>query len=304
MAAACSGATGVTVVVDRGALGGGIDEVCNASGGGKSATTLFTGAGFSLTYVQQTPGFVCRINGQPASDPCVKTPPTDAYWGLWWSDGTTGSWSYASVGAGSLTVPDGGYVAFAWQSGSRSAPGVPAPAHASASSPTATPSSSPSTGGSGGGSSGGTSGGGGSNGNNGNGGGGNGGGGGGGGNGGHASASPTPSAAGKPSSSASAIASGTPSATPSASVSESPTGKAGRGGKGGPSATPTPSSSALPVTPTDPVSPSAAADGVAEVQTTDDGSPLPVWVVPVVILALAVGAGVMFVVRRRGRPAP
>ena len=88
----------------------------------------------------------------PASDPCVNTPPADAYWGLWWSDGESGSWSYASVGAGSLTVPDGGYVAFAWQSGSQSAPGVPATPHASSSaSPTSSPSSTPSTGGSGGG---------------------------------------------------------------------------------------------------------------------------------------------------------
>jgi hypothetical protein len=286
----------VTVVVDRGALGGGIDEVCNASGGGKTATTLFTGSGFSLTYVQQTPGFVCRINGQPASDPCVQTPPSDAYWGLWWSDGTSGSWSYASVAAGSLSVPDGGYVAFAWQSGSKSPPGVPATAHASSSSPspTATPSSSPSTGGSGGGSGGGGNGGG-------HNGGGNGSGGGNGGGGGHASASPTPSAG--PTSSA-AVASATPSATPSTSVSASPTGKGGNGGTGGPGATPTTSSSALPTPGTDSVSPAASADGSAEVQTTGGGSALPVWVVPVVILALAAGAGVAFVVRRRGRPVP
>jgi hypothetical protein len=111
-AAACSGATGVTVVVDHGALGGGVDQVCNSGGGGHDAISLFTGAGFSLTYVQSQPGFVCRINGQPASDPCVRTPPSDAYWGLWWSDGRSGTWSYSSLGAGSLTVPDGGYVAF------------------------------------------------------------------------------------------------------------------------------------------------------------------------------------------------
>ncbi|MDX6371065.1 MAG: hypothetical protein QOD98_53, partial [Nocardioidaceae bacterium] len=85
-AAACSGATGVTVVVDHGSLGGGVEQVCNAGGGGEDAVSLFTGAGFALTYVQRQPGFVCRINGQPASDPCVNTPPSDAYWGLWWSD--------------------------------------------------------------------------------------------------------------------------------------------------------------------------------------------------------------------------
>ena len=67
----------MTVVVDHGALGGGVDQVCNAVGGGNDATSLFTGAGFSLTYVQRQPGFVCRINGQPASDPCVNTPPVE-----------------------------------------------------------------------------------------------------------------------------------------------------------------------------------------------------------------------------------
>ncbi len=38
----------------------------------------------------------------PADDPCVNTPPADAYWGLWWSDGTTGKWTYSSLGAASL----------------------------------------------------------------------------------------------------------------------------------------------------------------------------------------------------------
>ena len=144
-AAACSGSRGVTVVVDHGALGSGITQACNASGGGKSGTTQFTSTGFSLTYVQRQPGFVCRIDAQPASDPCVNTPPADAYWGLWWSDGKSGSWSYSSVAAGSLTIPDGGYVAFAWQSGTRTAPGVPATAHGGSSAPTRTPSATPTT---------------------------------------------------------------------------------------------------------------------------------------------------------------
>ena len=126
-AAACPSASGVTVVVDHGSLGGGVEQVCNQSGGGNAAASNFTGAGFSLTYVQQQPGFVCRINGQPASDPCVRTPPSNAYWGLWWSDGRSGSWTYSSLGAGSLTVPDGGYVAFAWQSGSQNPRTSPPP---------------------------------------------------------------------------------------------------------------------------------------------------------------------------------
>ena len=145
-AAACSGATGVTVVVDHGALGGGVDQVCNAGGRRNAASSLFTGAGFSLTYVQRQPGFVCRINGQPASDPCVNTPPSNAYWGLWWSDGKSGSWSYSSLGAGSLTVPNGGYVAFAWQTGSLNAPNVVPTPHASTPTPAPTPTATPTSG--------------------------------------------------------------------------------------------------------------------------------------------------------------
>ena len=147
-AAACSGASGVTVVVDPHGLGGGVRAICDGSGGGAKASTLFTRNGFDLTYVQRQPGFVCQIDGAPASDPCVNTPPADAYWGLFWSDGTTGTWSYATAGAAALTIPDGGYVAFSWQgSTAKALPGVTPTAHASTSpSPSPNPSASPSGG--------------------------------------------------------------------------------------------------------------------------------------------------------------
>ena len=111
------------MVVDFGALGGGVQTACMAGGAGQSASSLFTGAGFDLSYVQNQPGFVCRINQRPApaDQACVNTPPEDAYWGLWWSDGTSGSWVYSNYGVGSLKVPDGGYVGFAWQTGSQNA---------------------------------------------------------------------------------------------------------------------------------------------------------------------------------------
>ena len=142
----------MTVVVDPHQLGGAVQAACDPAGAGKSAASLFTDNGFALTYAQRQPGFVCRINGAPSSDPCVNTSPADAYWGLFWSDGTSGTWSYASEGAGSLSVPDGGYVAFSWQgSTSKAPPGMSPQAHASASpSPThsATPTRHPSPSGS------------------------------------------------------------------------------------------------------------------------------------------------------------
>ncbi|MGZ4450728.1 MAG: hypothetical protein ACXVW4_13110, partial [Nocardioides sp.] len=104
-AAACSTASGVTVVVDFHELGGGVQQVCDAGGAGEDAATQFTESGFSLTRVQRQPGFVCRVDGAPSSDPCQNTPPADAYWGLWWSDGRSGTWTYSSEGVDSLTVP-------------------------------------------------------------------------------------------------------------------------------------------------------------------------------------------------------
>ena len=107
-AAACSGTSGVTVVVEYGELGGGIDVGCAPEGGGRTAAKVFEDAGHPLTFLQRFPSFVCRVDGVPADDPCVNTPPADAYWGLWWSDGESGEWSYSSLAAGSLTVPAGG----------------------------------------------------------------------------------------------------------------------------------------------------------------------------------------------------
>ncbi|MGI8523577.1 MAG: hypothetical protein ACR2K3_09770 [Nocardioides sp.] len=144
-AATCSTARGVSVVVDHHELGGGVQTVCDAGGAGEYADRQFTESGFALTYVQRQPGFVCRVDGAPSDDPCVNTPPSDAYWGVWWSDGTSGKWTYSSTGVTSLKVPAGGYVALSWiGSSSASPPGIAPKAHASASpSPSATPTSTP-----------------------------------------------------------------------------------------------------------------------------------------------------------------
>lgn len=140
--ATCADAGGVSVVVDFKGLGGGVQSVCDVDSGGQKASALFTGNGHELTYAQRTPGFVCRVDAEPASDPCVNTSPANAYWGLWWSDGANGKWTYSTLGAASLTIPDGGSVAFAWDGVEGSAaPGVAPPRHAAT--PAPTPSSTP-----------------------------------------------------------------------------------------------------------------------------------------------------------------
>ncbi|RHW27984.1 hypothetical protein D0Z08_06810 [Nocardioides immobilis] len=116
-APACSGDTGVTVIVDFNELGGGVTAACDPDGAGKSASEVFDDTGYPLVFAQQDPGFVCRVSGKPADSPCVRTPPATAYWSLWWSDGESGRWSYATSGVNVLEVPDGGFVAFAWHQG-------------------------------------------------------------------------------------------------------------------------------------------------------------------------------------------
>ena len=113
-------------MVEYGDLGGGTDvgvahqraAAARQPGGAEDSLAVL------LTFLQRFPAFVCRVDGVPADDPCVNTPPADAYWGLWWSDGESGEWTYSSLAAGSLAVPAGGYVAMVWD-GSRAtyAPG-------------------------------------------------------------------------------------------------------------------------------------------------------------------------------------
>jgi hypothetical protein len=137
-ASTCGAGSGVSVVVDFHQLGGGVTSFCDATGAGESADAQFEDAGHELTYVDQE-AFVCRVD-RKGSAQCAHTPPADAYWSLWWSDGKSGTWQYASSGVTSLEVPDGGSVALSWQGQSSQAkPRVSPPT-----SRTGGPSSSPS----------------------------------------------------------------------------------------------------------------------------------------------------------------
>ena len=131
-AAACSGTSGVTVIVDTGSS---ISTKC-ASGDPSSARNALTSAGFSLTYPQQYPGsVVCRINGYPASDPCVRMPPGDAYWAFFHAK-RGGSWVYSSGGVASYDPAPGSVVGFRFGSGQQ--PRIAPPAATRTSTPTPT----------------------------------------------------------------------------------------------------------------------------------------------------------------------
>jgi hypothetical protein len=145
----CEPGTGVTVVVDYGPLGGGVALGCDPGGAGKAASAVVPEAGFPLTFVNGEP-FVCRIAGKPdaSQESCARTPPADAYWGLFWADGMGGSWKYATVGVTGLKVPEGGSIGWRFQDGGErdlpgAAPNPPAPA--SSPSPTKSPTPQPSS---------------------------------------------------------------------------------------------------------------------------------------------------------------
>lgn len=141
-AAAQCATDGVSVVVDfnRGA-GGGISTSCDGSGGGKYASSIFPAAGFPLTYVSGSGGFVCRVAGRAADADCSRTAPANAYWGLFWAAPGSRSWTYATSGVGTLRIPEGGAVAFAFQDGGGT--DVPGTAPAQRSSPKPTPKPAP-----------------------------------------------------------------------------------------------------------------------------------------------------------------
>lgn len=140
----CAGDDGVVVVVDFAELGGGARRGCDANGG--NAASNFTDAGFGLTFATEEATFVCRVAGKPADDPCTDAAQANAYWSLWWSDGESGDWVYASLGVNGLTVPEGGYVAFAWhQGGGRATAPSAAPTPREANAPSADPDDRPSS---------------------------------------------------------------------------------------------------------------------------------------------------------------
>jgi hypothetical protein len=126
-AAACSGSSGVTVVVDFASLGGGVQVGC-AAGDPASGIAALHSAGFSTAgTVHDGPAFVCRISGRPSpsQEACNRTPPATAYWGYWHAS-SGGSWTYSSLGAGGYNPAPGSVEGWAFGSGAR--PGINPPA--------------------------------------------------------------------------------------------------------------------------------------------------------------------------------
>ncbi len=109
---------GVSLAVDYQDLGGGVAQMCDEDGAGKTASQVFEESGVDLTPVGPFPGAACKVDGKPAEATCSKMPPADAYWGLFLAK--NGKWGYAPKGADELKLADGAFVAFSWQ-GSKTA---------------------------------------------------------------------------------------------------------------------------------------------------------------------------------------
>ena len=135
LAGACTDTTGITVVVDFSAFGDGVVVRC-APQPVRSGFDALTRAGFTFAGTTQFPGLLCRINGEPASDPCHGAPPPNAYWGYWHAP-RGGSWTYSSSGAGSRVPPAGSVEG--WSFGDRDEPGMAPPAPATTSTTTRPP---------------------------------------------------------------------------------------------------------------------------------------------------------------------
>lgn len=139
--APCPAGAGVTVVVQRGA-----DAVVGcAAGDPSSGLDALRRAGFTVTPVQSSPGAVCRIDGEPAGDPCVAMPPATAYWSYWHAM-PGGTWTFAQTGAASADPAPG--TVEGWRFGAGTPPGIappraPGPAASAAGDPPGTPPETP-----------------------------------------------------------------------------------------------------------------------------------------------------------------
>lgn len=134
-AAACSGSTGVTVVIDYGS-----NATSTCANDAASAMAVLKSVA-SVTSPPQYPGtVVCQINSVPSNNCSRGMPPASAYWAFYHAN-RGGSWQYSSVGVAEYNPAPGTAIGFAFGAGAR--PDIaPPPATAPKPSPKPSPSSS------------------------------------------------------------------------------------------------------------------------------------------------------------------
>jgi hypothetical protein len=139
----CTTTSGVIVAVDFAHFGGPLLRSCGSTP--TSAYTLLNQGGWQTTGTEHDgPGFVCRIGYSgyhggtqyptPSQEPCVLTPPTNAYWAFWYASPGQTTWSYSQTGAMAINPEPGSvelWVFGGTSSGGTSGSAVPAVSPAS-----------------------------------------------------------------------------------------------------------------------------------------------------------------------------
>ena len=122
---ACPDGGGVTVVVDF--VGFRDEVVVRCAPSPASGYEALEQVGMSYTPTARFPGFLCRIEGYPADDPCQNTPPPDAYWEYWRAE-HGGSWAYSQYGPATTSPPPGPVEGWRFSTGDDAPPRVAPPA--------------------------------------------------------------------------------------------------------------------------------------------------------------------------------
>ena len=127
---ACDNDQDVTIVVDFGSLGGGVNVRCAVGFvKGENGFKVFRRADVAYETVTNSE-FVCRIAARPGPDTedCANTPPPDAYWTYSYAK-RGGDWVYANVGPGSHKPQPGSFEGWRFNNGDgQTTPRYPVPA--------------------------------------------------------------------------------------------------------------------------------------------------------------------------------
>lgn len=125
-AGACEGDSGVTVVVDFGTLGGGVETRC-APEPVSSGFDALARAGFTYEGTARFPGLLCRIDGKPTAkqEACQNAPSSSYYWAYWTASSPGGAWTYSDLGAGNRDPAPGSVEGWAFSDGCKRQPGAP-----------------------------------------------------------------------------------------------------------------------------------------------------------------------------------
>jgi len=122
VAGACTDTAGISVIVDFGSAGGGVQTRC-APAPVRDGFEALRKAGFAIRSVSGQ-AFLCQIDGKPVDEPCNHVPSASRYWSYWYAQRGQ-PWTYSSSGA-SRRPPPGSVEG--WSFGSSDPPGAAPPA--------------------------------------------------------------------------------------------------------------------------------------------------------------------------------